>query len=233
MSPLAEFLERLFRQGRVVYRQRPSPQPRDRAEAVAELERAFEADRLDLAGPPVAFDPDAALAAAGLVWRAGWFLLRRDEPVEVLERELALADPGPGATVDAHVSADLTLRYLPQLHRRARALAPGDRLHERLAEVLRGWPMSGVLSDLEAGPASPPAFGGHAGALLRYVERWSRHQRPAWLPAAEAADLLELVLEGQGQARPAALWKERLAAPAAVGAAAGPDDEEEGDDAGD
>ena len=49
------------------------------------------------------------------------------------------------------------LRYVPQVLRRARGLDPSDPLVELLANVLRHWPLSGVLSDVRRGPAGPPA----------------------------------------------------------------------------
>jgi hypothetical protein len=95
----------------------------------------------------------------------------------------------------------VTLRFLPQVHRRARAVAPDDRLAALLAGVLRQWPLSGVLSDVEEGPAAPPDFGGHPGLLLLYAERLARNEKPAWLPAGPGLEYLELVLADLGRER--------------------------------
>ena len=91
MPSLAEFLDRLFREGKVGFRERPGPSPSERAEAAEVLRRAFADELLELAGPPLAFEEDAALAAAEWVRQACWFLVNRDEPEEELDRRLFLA----------------------------------------------------------------------------------------------------------------------------------------------
>ena len=71
-------------------------------------------------------------------------------------------DPGdptvplpPPAGAGQHLSADLLLRFLAQVHRRARGLAADDLLTGRLEGVLRQWPLSGVLSEVVEGPTAP------------------------------------------------------------------------------
>jgi hypothetical protein len=196
---LVPLLQRLFDDGTVVLRERPCLDAGERREAVALLGRAHRCYCLDVAGPPVAFDSDTALAAAELVACACWFLVNHAEPPAELETRLVM--PAPPATAAQHLSADLVLRFLPQVHRRARALAPDDRLAALLAGVLRQWPLSGVLSDMEEGPLTPPAFGGHPGLLLLYAERLARNEKPAWVPAGWGREYLELVLAGLGKER--------------------------------
>ena len=82
-----------------------------------------------------------------------------------------------------HLSADLTLRYLPQVLNRARGLDPTDPLIGLLEDVLRRWPLSGVLSDVAEAPLGSLEFGGHPGLLLLYAERLAANDRPAWRPA--------------------------------------------------
>ncbi len=193
MATLAGFLRGMLDEGRVAIEGAPEPVGVGRAEAVAVLEAAFGDHRLDVAGPPIAFDPASALAAADLVRHACWFLVDRSEPAEVLAGRMALP-PAPGSAAE-HLSADLTLRFLPRIDRRARALAPGDRLAAILADVFRRFPLSGVLSDLSPGPGGIGALGGHPGLALLYAERLGGRDRPGWMPAAgtpaaEAADLL-------------------------------------------
>ena len=193
MSSLGEFCRGLLVEGRVVIRGRPEADPAGRGEAIALLGSAFEDHRLDVAGPPIAFDAEAALAAAELVRQGCWFLVNRDEPAEAMARRLAIP-PGPRSASD-HLSSDLTLRFLPRVDRRARALAPGDRLPKILADVFRRFPLSGVLSDLDPGPGEVGTFGDHPGLGLLYAERLGGADRPGWMPkggsaAAEAVELL-------------------------------------------
>jgi len=190
MAALLDFLKQLLSAGEVVFREPPVPDKEELPAVTELLRRAHAQEVLEVAGPPLDFQPRPALAAAELVRQACWFLVHRGEPPEEVERRLKLEPPeSPGD----HLSADLALRYLPQVYRRARALAPDDGLTLRLAEVLRQWPLSGVLSDVPDAPLTPLDFGHHPGLLLLYAERLARHEKPEWLPAAKGLEYLELV----------------------------------------
>src|SRR5262249_30611522 len=186
---LAEFLPRLFDHGEVHFHQRPNPSDGDRESARAVLERAFASYCLDVAGPPVAFDAEIALAAAGVVQMGCWFLVNRNEPDEQVKQALQMPEP-PGSA-GSHLSADLVFRYLAHVHRRARALEPSDVLVAHLADILRKWPLSGVQSDVDEPPLTSLEFAGHDGLMLLYAERFVRRPKPAWRP--EKGRLLEFV----------------------------------------
>jgi hypothetical protein len=196
MSPLADFLQRLFADGVAHFRSPPGAAPRDDARPL--LEAAYAGYALDVAGPPVPFDAGTALAAAEVVRQACWLLVSRDEPEGEIDRRLRL--PGPPASAGQHLSADLTLRYLAQVHRRAFALNPGDRLTAALTDLLRRWPLSGVLADVVEAPLVNLTFGGHDGLLLLYAERLAAHAKPAWVPPGRGAEFLDLVLGGRRSA---------------------------------
>src|SRR5262249_54778052 len=132
MTTLAEFLELLFDEGRVAFTDAPATAAEEQSSAVDVLQRAFDAYRLDIAGPLLHFDADVALAAAKFVQLACWFLINRQEPSAELEQRLRVPDEPKSA--EQHLSADLTFRCLPQVHRRARALSPGDPLTLRIEE---------------------------------------------------------------------------------------------------
>jgi len=221
MATLADFLRDLLEEGRVVHRARPGDPGEDRSGATDILARAFAIHRLDVAGPPIAFDFASALAAADLLRRATWFLVNRSEPDEVLGRELTIA-PAPRSASE-HLSADLMLRFLPQVHRRARSASPGDRLASLLADALRRWPLSGVLSDLDDGPDDLGDLGGHPGLRMLYAERLARHEKPGWRPGGAAMmDQVECVFRGLGKGNSPLLRQARpTAATAAEGVARG------------
>ncbi|RUL85745.1 hypothetical protein [Tautonia sociabilis] len=205
-ATLAEFLERLLGEGRVAFRGPPmaSATGDDRAAAVVILRTAFAEDLMELAGPPLPFDEKTAIAAAEWTRRACWFLISRGEPTEVVDRALG-GFPMP-RDASAHLAADLTFRYLPALRRRARAIDPDDVLSRRLDEVLRRWPLSGVLADLDASPESPTDFDGHEGLLLRFSERLIDHERRSWAPGSPLGrEILALALEAAGRPRSALL----------------------------
>jgi hypothetical protein len=184
---MRSFLEPLFAEGRVLLRSRPT---RDRGAAEL-LEQTYAAYCLEVAGPPIDFDAPTSLTAGELLAQACWFLMSHAEPEAELQRCLVM--PGPPRSAAQHLSADLVLRYLPHVHRRARALAPDDLLAKVLADVLRQWPLSGVLSDVDDAPTTGLEFDDHPGLLLLYAERLARNEKPAWLPAKLGLEYVELV----------------------------------------
>jgi hypothetical protein len=194
MPALADFLEGLFSHGEVLMSDPPvsdadAPRARDL------LSQAFGMERLHVAGPLIEFDAEAAVGASTLLWRACWFLLAHEEPPATLERLLVLP---PRNTASAHLSADLTLRYVPQIVRRARSRLADDILPRLLATVLREWPLSGVLSEIADEPLSPLTFGDHPGLMLLYAERLADHPKSAWVPTGRTWEYLELVYQGKG-----------------------------------
>jgi hypothetical protein len=196
MSALVEFLDRLLTDGTALLRVRPDAEPRDRVEAADRLAAAYELYRLDVPGRPPPFAAQAALAAGEFFRWACWFLLHRHEPAEEVEK--AMVPLPPPATAADHLSADLVLRLLPAIYRRARAANPADVLTRRLAHALRQAPLSGVLSDVEEGPLVAVELGGHAGLLLLYAERLAAHLRPEWVPDGPARPYVELVFAHRG-----------------------------------
>ena len=196
-TPFHEFLAQLFDEGKIVFR--AAPRDRPSASAVAVLAAAFEACRLAVAGPRIAFDLEIALAATELVRQASWALVNRDERMTDLVKRLKM--PVSPLTASQHLSADLTMRYLPQVLRRARGLDPSDPLVAQLSNTLRTWPLSGVLSDVAEGPLVPLEFGGHPGLMLLYAERLIGNDRAFWRPVQRGPswDYYELVLEEHGQ----------------------------------
>ena len=197
MDCFKEFLSGLLREGRIVFRRAPDRGPGASEGAVGLLARAYEDDRRNVAGPAIPFDAAVACEAGELVWVACWALVNRGDRVEELAPRLTMRRT-PSRASD-HASTDLLFRYLPQVHRRARAINPSDPLVALLGNVLRQWPLSGVLSDLDDGPETPTDLAGHPGLMLLYAERFAGRPRPAWLPAGPAREVVELVLQETGR----------------------------------
>jgi hypothetical protein len=196
MASLTDFLRELIEAGQVVLTGLPPPDAADE-DAAAYLASVYDDYRRQIAGPPIPFAAATALAAAGIVRHACWFLLSRREPPEELTNHLRM--PQPASSPAQHLSGDLLLRYLPQIHRRARALAADDPLPDMLADLLRRWPLSGVLADLPEGPLGDLSFGGHPGLLLAYAERLLQEPKPAWVPQGEPLQYAELVFRERGR----------------------------------
>src|SRR5690349_594985 len=120
MAPFTTMLRDVLEAGRLVLRE-PLP-AHDDGDALGVLADAYPQHALAVAGPPIAFDGTTALAAGRVLYHAGWYLLNANEPVDAAR----LTMPVEPRTASQHLSADLLLRYLPAVHRRARALRPDD-----------------------------------------------------------------------------------------------------------
>jgi MoxR-vWA-beta-propeller ternary system domain bpX4 len=184
MTSFRRFVTELLTEGKVVFRSPQAPRDRPQAEDIALLEKGFHAARLSVAGPEIPFDAAVGYSAAELVRQASWALVNHDERVSQLKKCLTM--PIRPATPAHHLSADFMLRYLPQVLSRARGLDPSDPLIGLLEDVLRRWPLSGVLSEVAEPPLSSLEFAGHPGLLLLYAERLAANDRPAWRPAQKA-----------------------------------------------
>jgi len=201
MTSFHEFLTQLLSEGRVVFRSAKGPQDRPLPEDIALLEKAYDSHRLSVAGAMIPFDPAVAYSAAELIRQASWAIVNHADGITDLKKRLKM--PIEPKTATHHLSADLTLRYLPQILNRARGLDPTDRLIGILEDLLRRWPFSGVLSDVAAGPVGSLEFDGHAGLLLLYAERLAANDHEAWRPARPSLgwDYYELVMDERGRGK--------------------------------
>jgi hypothetical protein len=193
MAALSSFLLGAIGRRRLVIGEPPSDRGEHEAEAL--LADAYRTHALTVAGLPIPFDPAAAVAAGKALYRAAWYLLNANLPVE----EAGLRMPADPHNPSQHLSADLALRLLPAVYRRARALRAGDPLTDCLADLLRRWPLSGVLADVTDPPLTPLDFGGHPGLRLLYAERLARHDKPGWFPTGPALEAVELVWQDLGR----------------------------------
>jgi hypothetical protein len=197
VETLAVFLEGVFRQGRIVVEEPPAGETAEDSKALAVCRRAFDEFRLEVAGPVLDLDSDIALASARFLYTAAWFLFHFEKPEQEVATDLAF--PKKPGSAGQHLSADLVFRYLPAILGRARALPTGDVLADIISEVLRHWPLSGVLADLPEGPTGALDFFGHPGLQLLYAERLAQHFKPAWVPEEQYRAHVELVWSELGK----------------------------------
>lgn len=139
----------------------------DRTAALALLQRFYENDLLLMPDGMPAFIADAALWAAETLYQAVHCALLRDLSAEdVLDR----IPHYPGVVDPAAIySADLSLRYLPQVLQLAKGLAPADILVTRLREISSQWPLSLVGQDDV--PANDAILLQHPALRTVYTER--------------------------------------------------------------
>ncbi|MBA4187708.1 MAG: hypothetical protein C0467_06775 [Planctomycetaceae bacterium] len=199
MASFHNWLERILTRGESVQDAPPELPQSEIGEAEPLLRTAYATHALDVAGPPLAFDPVAACGAAVVLARACWFLVRDHDTREAVTLTLKI-DPSPAA----QLSADVTLRFLPAVYRRARLREPQRELESQVEQLLRAWPLSGVLADLDGSPSVAPEFGGHMGLQLLYTERLAATGRPGWVPVSPAArEWAERVYLERGKPLPA------------------------------
>jgi MoxR-vWA-beta-propeller ternary system domain bpX4 len=197
MNEFHDWLDCVLTVGESVQDTSPRLSASERPAVEIRLRAAFELHALDVAGPPVAFDPEAAVGAAVALARACWLLVSADD-----DERPAVALDIRERSASAHLSADVTLRFLPAVYRRARLRDAGGALTTALDRLLRAWPLSGVLADLDGEPTAAPDFG-HPGLNMLFAERLAVTRRAGWVPLdGTAREWAERVFAGRGLTLP-------------------------------
>ena len=106
------------------------------------LEREYEREQLEYPHGAPPYEAAAARWAARLIFYAGHLLLHRTDLPESLSQYLT-AYPGP-LSHGAILSADLCLRFLPDLLQKGHAIDTDDELLPLLEEILRPFGYSGL-----------------------------------------------------------------------------------------
>ena len=176
---LTRFLHALSESGRVVVPASVEESDADLVAADAALAELDAVARATLAFDAPRFLPDVAHWAAITLYRGAQLVAHRD--LEAAEVERRLGTPCPDRerhdAADVAYSADLALRFLPDLERLAVAAARGDDpLVERLRDLGREWPLSSVGLRAVDDAAEPDAAAldvvlGHPALRQLYVDR--------------------------------------------------------------
>ncbi|TCD29599.1 hypothetical protein EZ456_00865 [Pedobacter psychrodurus] len=111
-------------------------------QAIVLLEAYYQADALTMPHNAPNFDPEAALWAAKYIFSTLQLVLLRDIGEEKLNQ--LLTDYKGAYTSEAVYSADLMLRFLPDIFRFASGLSPEDPLIYKLKTTARLWPFSSI-----------------------------------------------------------------------------------------
>ena len=118
----------------------------DISEAKKILQEYYKEDIIEMPYTPPAFSENAALWAATYLFKAIQLTVLRDGGEEMINENLKPFHHGQDAS--AIYSADLILRYLPQLFELAKGLAPADKLVQVLKKTAGQWPYSSVAIEL-------------------------------------------------------------------------------------
>lgn len=139
---LTAFLNDLFEHGRVATTAAELTLE-DQQSALRVLREFEHHDRANWPTGLPEFSEQVGLWAAIVLYRACHFVVERDADPGVLKRALQAACP-LSSTTTACYSADLTLRFLTDVIRLARAAAEADPLVEMLVTFAARWPLSSV-----------------------------------------------------------------------------------------
>ncbi len=197
MPAFADWLVCVLNTGESVQAEPPNPSPM--REVTELLRNEFRLRAQDLAGPSIAYDAEIAFQAAATLSEACWQLVSPEPDAQMPQDRLTIP-----RSPSAHLSADVTLRFLPAVYRRSKPRGDDDPLAKWTAEVLRRWPLSGVLGNLPMGPSSLD-FGGHLGLALLYAERLVENPMAAWVPTDRVnREQVERVFHQRGKPIPVA-----------------------------
>ncbi|WP_143310291.1 hypothetical protein [Chitinophaga vietnamensis] len=166
---LSAFITALIREGQVAVAHDITPFPPEALqEATAVLHSYYLHDISDMPADPPAFDPEAALWAAIYVFRTTQLIMLKTPAAEQVSTLLL---PYPGAiTAAAIYSADLCLRYLPDLLSMSKGLAPDDPLLTQLRQTAAAWPYSST--GMQITPAAHlDIITGNSSLLQAYADR--------------------------------------------------------------
>lgn len=203
MPQFTDWLSQLLEQGVSAQTDPPTLPAHERPAVGNVLNQAFDLNALDVAGPPIPFDRDAAINAAEVFAWSCWYLVSGEFFIANLRMRANLNTPAH------HLSVDVAFRFLPSLLHRAKARDRDGELVRELDRLARAWPLSGVLVDLGSQPQSPLDFGGHSGLQMLYAERLIETGQPGWIPTGESArDWVEHIFRERGKPLPATIAKE-------------------------
>lgn len=136
---LGDFLTQLFKTGQV--EMPPGPDPLiSSPSARRQLGLAYEADSWHFPGLQPGWNPEAGETAAS--WLAAAALCFSDRTIDSTTVKKLLSLPAPPLTLCDHYSADLVLRYVPELYHLAQSLSPEDPLIFSIRKMADLFPLS-------------------------------------------------------------------------------------------
>ncbi len=121
--------------------------PKEEQEAAEYFETEFEKERLEFLSDQIPFDKEAAVWAAKILYHGVQLYLVRENT----EKDLAKLIPDFKGKFDlsAKLSADLSLRFVPQIVVALKNVDADDPLIKLLETILKQFHYSGVETDLE------------------------------------------------------------------------------------
>src|SRR3954462_11273205 len=164
---LTNFIAGMINEGKVkVVAQLLEFEPEDLHLANIHLQQYYEDDIQEMPAAAPSFDENAALWAARYLYTAVQFILLRNLDETTMQEQLL---PYSGElTPAAMYSADLTLRYLPDLFDLAKGLSPNDPLVKMMKETAQLWPFSSAAISMSESTNLSVIFS-HASLKQAYI----------------------------------------------------------------
>jgi hypothetical protein len=186
------FLTDLVQGGNVVVPRTISPLDEiDIQSSLIILREFYGRDVLTMPGDAPAFHVEAGAWAAKYVFYVSQLILLRDMDEDVMQGYLS---PFEGEhSAEATYSADLLLRFLPDLFRLGSGLSPGDPLVANLMQTALSWPYSSIGLKDAAAPI-PPEVLNNSSLKLAYIDRVIVKKDTGRLRGADEKELLKEVL---------------------------------------
>ncbi len=186
---LSEFLNSLFREGRVTVARALADFNAAEVEASARLIVEFDREeRLDMPDELPCLIKDASIWAAQYLYRSIQFMLLRELDGAIMENYL---QPYTG-TQDASAiwSVDLLFRHFGPLFKFSSGISPDDPLVQKLKETAAAWPLSSVGLNIQTNADTQPILN-NAALKTIYLDRIIAHRDLARLGEREQAALTE------------------------------------------
>jgi hypothetical protein len=153
----------------VLYAYLPQIRDFDLREADALLAKEYAMEALEYPSEVPAYDAKAAIWAAKVVFNAAQLLLYREQAVKDI---LPLFGAYTGRkTPGAILSADLTLRFLPDILEKIKAIDEEDVLNSLLENVLQTWHYSGIQYNLDPAGLSLTGITDNPCMFQMYINR--------------------------------------------------------------
>jgi hypothetical protein len=189
------FVRSMLFEGRLRIGKEPSLALTD--EDLATLKSALAIETLHLPGPRLHGSLPTLVHAVQVMYRLAWRFFNHD-PVGPAD-DPTLRMPAPPQTPEEHAGGDVAFRFLPGLYKRAMSRDAAGPLALAMKNLLRQWPLSGVLADVTEAPEMPIDFAGHVGLGYLFAQRLAVNERSCWLPSGPARDCVEVVYHAMGR----------------------------------
>jgi len=200
--PFLQAIEHLLATDKVVLYRRIDEVSTSESEAVtALLKEQFDREAAGYPGTTPCWHPEAAAWAARVLFHAAQLVLYRSHDAESLEHYFPVFDRTK--TADAVISADICLRYLPDVLRFLAEIDVDDALIPVLESVLGEWHYSGLLADPTPEPADLTTVVENDCLARLYADRVIKTKNEAMAARPELRSLVLTALGDHG----ATYWK--------------------------